>query len=133
MNMSSDKTRNTIRFLLLHSENGRTISSLADEMGVTRANIRKVLAKMYGCYVSHWVESQRPEFGGSLAAVWKSVEVPEHAKDPSGRTESIRQYARSRPLDVKKERKLPTPVPKKVEYQPSNKTRWVTPPSWATK
>jgi hypothetical protein len=117
-----------------------TVTELTKAIGTTPDNIRKMLGKMYGCYIDRWVPSQSPEFGGSLAAVWKTVEVPENAPDPSGRVESLKTYNKdrkerkvSKPLDKPKKKPLPQPVSINEKQKLFNLTKWITPPPWASK
>jgi hypothetical protein len=133
--MRDAKNRDRIRFLLLHSENGLTVNELTEQVGTTKDNIRKILAKLYGCYIDHWVSSGiASKQGGSLSAVWKCVEVPAHAPDPSGRVESLKSTAKmrivGRPLDKRKRTPLPKPS---GDSSPTTTglTRWASPPPWA--
>lgn len=132
--MRDSKNRDRIRYLLLMSEDGMTVSELKDHIGTTEDNIRKMLSKMYGCYIARWQTPRVEHLGGSLAAVWKSVEVPPHAPDPSGRVEILKHIAKNRkPVAKKTPRPLPQPVAANEPYKPSGLTKWASPPPWATK
>ena len=68
-----------IRDLLLTSEDGLTVSEIADHFGATSKTICKTLKTVYGVYIDRWKGPTR----GQYTAVYMCVEVPEDAPHPN--------------------------------------------------
>lgn len=70
----------TIRDLLLFSEDGLTINEIAKHVGATDETICKTLKTVYGVYIDRWSAPKR----GQYAAVYMCVETPKNAPHPKG-------------------------------------------------
>jgi hypothetical protein len=126
--MSTSDNRDKVRKALLETD-GLTVAELYEIVGTTPDNIRKMLRKMYGCYISGWKPVGLN--GGAMAAIWSCVRVPADMPDPTGRTESIRDSFKD-PNKMVKTKQYHASRRKK-EMPTSNKTRWAFLPPWFKK
>lgn len=69
----------TIRDLLLSSEDGLTVNEIAKHVGATDRTICKTLKTVYGVYIDRWMGPNR----GQYSAVYMCVDTPENAPQPT--------------------------------------------------
>jgi predicted transcriptional regulator len=70
-----------IREALLESEDGMTLSQLAERFDCSTKTLGKTIKNIYGVYIDRWTVPKR----GQFAAVYMCVETPSHAPHPTER------------------------------------------------
>lgn len=88
MKSSEHAIRSTLRSPL-HNDSGLTINQLANITGVSRATVKKRVAKMSDTYVSGWVYPSKGP--GRPAAIYRAVYVPPDCPPPPKHADSIRR------------------------------------------